>query len=668
MNKHVTLSVHSTFFCVLFLFVESSRNLTFREIPPGVTCSVHIKTTSSHDVKQHCITEELIIANPDTAVWTVWSNNLTYVKPIAEFFEQCSINILIEASATLKKENIFAQQRKFFHSTKYIGRGPLHSIYVLIKAECPSTEFIHQQAYMLSMTLYVHFLNECREQPVMNNTVPSDLFPSHFFLPVSEEKGSQLVKRKDLQSIFQTRPVKRTTQSFKIDCLAMDPGNQTRPCLQSFLKQEDMASRNYCLYRDFVNQHLQSILNFTCNHYSYTAYMNERVRSKFGYILFDVYVDKHSSLQGLANPKTSEESIKSQIAYCNFRTLERRLSVEAWIRPIQMSVWIALIGTIAACACYTFLAKMKTTLNSVSFETYNFLSHAVIATGILLRQHSTKSRQILLTLLSLATLTISSMYESLVTVELLVPHKPTQVNDLAELVHGLKYKIVLQGVIKLEQDLNLENLNDYLRRVKCPNLLTTQHVIFMNRTTNMNKNLSRESKKRVASLVQATSEKSKDQLRVLNIRNPKANCQFVKKILGYELIFLVFGNAMGQIQMQLFKQFYHSGLIEHWKQLATSQSEAVNGRSHKFKTFTDTQILLRSLIPVYFLCVSLLTSAVFVLLAEMSVERCSKNYLARRKGDLLTTKHTSKKTCIDNGSSKCSTKNTPKSKVIEQSL
>jgi hypothetical protein len=406
MNKHIILSVYSTIFCGLFLFVESSRNLTFREIPPGVTCSVHIKTTSSGDVEEHSITEELIIANPDTAVWTVWSNNLTYVKPIAEFFEHCSINILIEQvvsisdTSTLNKKGIFAQQRKFFHSTKYIGRGPLHSIYVLIKAECPSTEFIDQQAYMLSMTLYVHFLNECREQPVMNNTVPSDLFPSHFFLPVSTEKGSKLVKRNYPQSIFQTPPEKITIKSFNIDCLAMDPGNLNRPCLGSFLKQEDITSWNHCLYRDFVNQHLQNILNFSCNHYSYTAYMNQRVRSKFGYILFDVYVDKHSSLQGLANPKTSEESIKSQIAYCDFRTLERRLSVEAWIRPIEMSVWIALIGTITACACYTFLAKMKTRQDSISFETYNFLSYVVIATGILLRQHSTKSRQILLTLLS----------------------------------------------------------------------------------------------------------------------------------------------------------------------------------------------------------------------------------------------------------------------------
>jgi hypothetical protein len=235
------------------------------------------------------------------------------------------------------------------------------------------------------------------------------------------------------------------------------------------------------------------------------------------------------------------------------------------------------------------------------------------------------------------------MYESLVTVELLVPHKPTQVNDLAELVHGLEYKIVLRGVTELEDYLNFENLNDYLRRVKCPYLLTTKHVIFMNHNTNMNENLSRESKRRVASLVQATSEKSKDQLRVLNIKNPKANCQFVKKILGYELIFMVFGNAMGQIQMQLFKQFYHSGLIGHWKQLATSQSEAVNGRSLKFKTFEDTQVLLRSLIPVYFLCVSLLTSATLILLAEMSMEGCSKNYFARRKEDSLTTKKTSKR-------------------------
>jgi hypothetical protein len=640
MNKHIILSVYSTIFCVHFLFVESSRNLTFREIPPGVTCSVHIKTTSSRDVEDHSITEELIIANPDTAVWTVWSNNLTYVKPIAEFFEHCSINILIEQvvsisdTSTLNKKGIFAQQRKFFHSTKYIGRGPFHSIYVLIKAECPSTEFIDQQAYMLAMTLYVHFLNECSEQPVMNNTVPLALFPSHFFLPVSEEKGSKLVKRKDLQSIFQTPPEKITIKSFNIDCLAMDPGNQNRPCLGSFLKQEDIASRNYCLYRDFVNQHLQNILNFSCNHYSYTAYKNQRVRSKFGYILFDVYVDKHSSLQGLANPKTSEESIKSQIAYCDFRTLERRLSLKAWIRPIEMSVWIALICTIAACAVSTFLAKVKTRHDSVSFETYNFLSHAVIATGILVRQHSTKSRQILLTLLSLPTL-ISSMYESLVTVELIAPHKPTQVNDLAELVHGLEYKIVIKGVTELEDDLNLENLNDYLRRVKCPNLLTTKHVIFMNHNTNMNENLSWESKERLASLVQATSERSKERLRVLNIRNPKANCQFVKKILGYELIFLVFGNAMGQIQMQLFKQFYPSGLIEHWKQLATSQSGAVNGRSHKFKTFNDTQILLISLLPIYFLWVSLLASSAFILLAEMSVERCSKKYFARRKEDSL---------------------------------
>jgi hypothetical protein len=413
-----------------------------------VTCLVHIKTISSGDVEEHSITEELIIANPDTANWTVWSNNLTCVKTIAEFFEQCSINILIQqlvsisGTATLNKKNILTQQRKFFHSTKYIARGPLHSVYILIKTECPSTELIDQQAYMLAMTLYVHFLNECSEQPVMNNTVPSDLFPSHFFLPVSKEKGSQPLKRNYPQSIFQTRPVK--VNSFKIDCLAMDPGNQTRPCLDSFLKQEDIASRNYCLYRDFVNQHLQNILNFSCNHYSYTAYMNQRVRSKFGYILFDAYVDKHSSLQGLANPKTLEESIKSQIAYCDFRTLERRLSLKAWIRPIEMSVGMALICAIAACALYTSLAKVKTRHDSVSFETYNFLSHAVIATGILLRQHSTKSRQILLTLLSLATLTISSMYESLVTVELIAPHKPTQVNDLAELVHGLEYKIVIK--------------------------------------------------------------------------------------------------------------------------------------------------------------------------------------------------------------------------------
>ena len=129
-------------------------NLKIESNPKGM-CTTHIKTFSEHPYTQD-VYSKLIQDNIDNQIWTLWSshNDSNHVTPILQFYEICSINIIIEAP-TPEPEHVRLLQ--YSKNILYIYREWTHSLLIFVRLSC--SKRYHNSILKYPHRLYLHFVD-----------------------------------------------------------------------------------------------------------------------------------------------------------------------------------------------------------------------------------------------------------------------------------------------------------------------------------------------------------------------------------------------------------------------------------------------------------------------------------------------------------------------------
>jgi hypothetical protein len=608
------------FICAVMSSYEciNPRELVLPHSPCGLTCTVHLKNLRKNQLVSRDIFENVLISNRHSAVFTLRSNKSLLIAPTIHYFEQCSVNIIIEE---IKQLNSATTTEEFPAEKNFAGRGPQHSIYILIKWGCGrTTTTVNWRQYdsialQMELSLFVHFVDICE-----NEGNVSWHFPSYSLIPASLNDGSgkgMFLQLDRSQSIFIKPSLPLNNPSYTIDCVtATGRFTDGLSCFKN-------ARLKHCnSYRQFLLGHLEGLLNFTCSYNSVYSYITKGTRqSPFGGILLDILAD--NTRTEFANFKLPEETTNLRISYCDFTHLENRLEFEVWVSPMEYNTWVALVLCTVLCALVC-----SVTLNhehdgsGFLFKASGFATSNFDLISLLLRQYSsTIQRSILLTSFSLATFTISSMYESEITVGLVAPRKPPIIKDLAELVLIRKYRVWVRARMEAHKVFELEYLNQHMRMIKGTRLLTYKDTEFFaapNYLLYTKQGLGNGSKK-MAFFERPSLETEPDTLSFIRNENPTLHCHYVKRPVGNEWVVAMFSNVIGLKQIKLYKCFFNSGIVRFWKSLAlTNLMNLVRKLQQGMapSKANDAYINLENLTFIVIACCFLLATAFFLFLLE----------------------------------------------------
>jgi hypothetical protein len=326
-----------------------------------------------------------------------------------------------------------------------------------------------------------------------------------------------------------------------------------------------------------------------------------------------------------------EGTASSRVAYCDFTRLQSRLEVQAWIKPLDGNVWIALSISVILCAMACCLKVNQTTRYFLRLDVSEIAGSTLILAGLILHQYSSiNQRSLVFTSFALATLTVGALYESEITIEILKPMEPRVINNLAELIHEKKYRLWLLAKTEMHKEFELAYLNNHLSLIKKGRLLTGTDVVFFNNSDSSlfgSKGMG-DKTKRMAMLDQSLPGTEPDLLSILRNEMPAMNCHYVERPVGTDLFLIMFGNVMGLKQIKVFKSFISSGLTEFWKRLALSKLDSWLRMSRRLvikevKQIEEDNVYieLQNLISILILWGALLAIAFCLLIFEI-ILRC----------------------------------------------
>jgi hypothetical protein len=594
---------------------HTSEEFIIQNFPPGLTCTVHLKYFHIEGLVPRDIVENLVTSNINSVIFTIWSKVSLLVKPILNFFEECSINILIDRFTSLRSGYV----PRFLYYTYYGGRGPLHSVYILINWECTNIHEYESRAVQMEMSLFLHIPRFCKD--FKDEIGISAKFPTYSLVPFPFTDGTATAKGMFSQmtrsdSIFVKPSLPTSDFPYTIDCASSLGKGNGRSCFKN------VRLKHCNSYRQIFLGHLEGLMNFTCRYIPVYRYSGQKGRSYFGSIILDGILNG----QAHDNMNIPEGTTSIQIMYCDFTHIENRLELRAWIKPMGRNAWITLVLTILICAalcCVQWNQNQRTLEIKISC----LLANSIVLFGIVLRQYSTKIRlSILFTTFALAALTLTSMYETEITVEILAPRKPSIIKDLAELIHEQKYRLLILAKTVEHKAFELEYLRNYMKLVNEKRTLTEKNVEFFG---NSNSSLfgragMGDKSKRMAMFDQFSLDPEPTLLSVVRKRNPKLHCNYVKRPLGNDWILAMFSNNMGLTQIKLFKCFLNSGLTDFWKSLVLSKitnsyrTMHINDEVNEIKD-DKIYITLENLISILTSWGTLLAIAFFVLILEILV-------------------------------------------------
>jgi hypothetical protein len=194
-------------------------------------------------------------------------------------------------------------------------------------------------------------------------------------------------------------------------------------------------------------------------------------------------------------------------------------------------------------------------------------SNAFVLVGIILRQYSTAiQRSILLTAFGLAALTLTSMYENFITIELIAPTRAIIATDLGQLALDRNYRIYLQSFENRPDSLRIAYLNQYSAEdPKKKRLLTEDNVVYFSATNSPSFEELGDMKKKVAMLVGITRSMETAYLRMVRIINPSRECNYVKIPHSVDPLLAVFRNSRSSEQIRTMYYFLEAGFLNAWE-------------------------------------------------------------------------------------------------------
>jgi hypothetical protein len=413
----------------------------------------------------------------------------------------------------------------------------------------------------MDASFYIHYLNnKCGDQKTKGD------FPSFRLIPVNNGAShAMLLPRPHSESLLVKPRVDKNHPQLKFDCHSLLPKSHFYfSCLST-------RQRHLCYYRHSLLNHLENTLNFTCNYINNAEFSARQHNNPFGILIFDFTAD--IVMQQANNTKSSmrEMTLTARVLYCDFKTPESRFKLQAWTNPMEVNVWILLLFIVALC---TFVCFISWSWNAKEGKLQlddkrDITGFTLVIIGIILRQYCTAiERCVLLTSVGLAAITLTSMYETFITMELIAPTKPSIVNDLGQLVHDKMYKLYFkfdEGVIN-GKIVHIAYVNRYITEdVKRKRLVSEENLLFFNITNIPSHDELGDMNRKVALLVTSShSGPEQMHLSVASMKHPKRECNFVKMPIIADPILAVFDNNMANLQLKVMDEFLISGLRDYW--------------------------------------------------------------------------------------------------------
>jgi hypothetical protein len=605
-------------FCASFNCYSDDHSVKL-PTPRDRTCTAHVKyfplDTSFGPRDAY---EGFVLSNKEYSLFTLWSNESLHVSPVIQFFEQCSVNIIFQNPAPNLKTSV-----NFLKNMNFYGTGPLHSVYIFMQWNCDDEIEYEEEALGLDLSVYLQYLNRTCES--VQKEIDG-VFPNFRLLPFRVSSSYAFLLRvprggKPESSIFIRKP--KLNKNFTPNCISSIKSKyHSYSCLH-------LREKHKCIYRHFVLSHLQTALNFSCKYINRGDFHVYGHPNPLGFLHFD------RSIMGKGlrevNPYIKswipEGLTKTLIVYCDFKGSSDRLKIQAWTNPMELHVWIALGVSVLVCAAF-----------SCAFEPNSgWGSNAFWLIGIILRQYSTAiQRSILLTAFGLAALTLTSMYENFITIELIAPTKAFPATDLGQLALDRKYQIYLESFENPPDSLRIEYLNQYLAEdPKKKRLLTEKNVVYFFATKNPTLEELGDMKKKVAFLVGGiTTGMETVYLRKVSVINPSRECNYVKIPHSMEPLFAEFRNTGSSEQIKIMSYFLEAGFLYAWENTRVYVMQLNNEHirrimdsakdTEEFDEADEDYLTLVNLVSIFTFWSVVLGFAFVVCLAEVFTMRKSK--------------------------------------------
>jgi hypothetical protein len=367
-----------------------------------------------------------------------------------------------------------------------------------------------------------------------------------------------------------------------------------------------MSTGRYCLAGHYIADFLQSRLNFVQNKYGSVYY------NGYGYINLAGFVYPHGCF---ADSLFLLNKDILTAMYCNFEPAKTlQINFAAWWEPFQLELWffmggtslvLGLVGTFWIYKLKHFEVLRKNISSKLASESLN------VVRCILRQDEDTKN--IILLVFSFTMILVTSLYENIITSQLIVPDNPTIYLTLADLVeNGYKFRSnVIQTIVN--------SVNTYLVRIGKANLMSYKNFE-RNPELHSLSDISNKSL-RNAYIGYATENDWKHHTTLLTVGSPY-KCHTVKDPVSEVLAFVSFQNTFTHEQMRLMLVMRDYGFLAWWDKLVKYSDKlafSILRRQMSVEEISDSYLSNLNIVPIYSIWMILVTFSLVIFLTECSV-------------------------------------------------
>jgi hypothetical protein len=359
----------------------------------------------------------------------------------------------------------------------------------------------------------------------------------------------------------------------------------------------------YCLLGEYVIEFLKARLRFQAN----SAWVSSR---------FGPEPDMYGHIDH-RDPEPSEKCIgdclflldKSVLTalYCNFdphRSLQ--INFSAWWEPFRPEIWLCLLT-----AFVTISIAMEYIASFGFLQSVSLACEPLQIVRSVLRQDDLK-RNLLLVMFCFIMMKLTSLYENIITSQLIVPDKEIVYKTFVELV---------ENHYEFQSSFNIETLTptiqSYLNRIN--KSITFSEMKFERVKSSFKFDIVANSSLRKSYLNYNTENLWYYHIQYLN-QKYSYSCHTVVEPLSTKLSFMDFHNFLTHVQMNVMLKLRDHGFLAWWKHLETFSIAMMYSMQNRNRTisedYSESFISNLNIVPVYTVWMSLLIGSMIVFTVE----------------------------------------------------
>jgi hypothetical protein len=610
-------------FLVLSLFnlsvlISSSKLPTIFSFSNIGECAVHVKELTSIPYQGQRLIEQFVLPSINEGnVWTFWSPNQSeIIKPTLNFFEQCSLNIVVDE----KEHPNTSSMNHYFERNLYTLKPWKYSTFLIVR---PNYAVAYPNVSLrLDHKLFAYSI-DCE-----------DLHCSKSFRYFAFEKVSRNWVKLRLEASFASLFLEGKTDDLsklEIDWLVSGVTDPYPQCLKTFWHKIPSCSHN-----GFTIQTLKSRLNFT---YTQSSYGYES-KNPYGLIAYSLKLRHLNNFRDIFRISLDAHG-ELNILYGDFYVRRERIEFQAFSSPFLPNLWLLFYTST--------LFSTLTMFSNRSLKDSGYikrLTFAVSSMYRLLMGQELCRKKLGFVLLSFSITIITNLYKNEITSKLIAQPSKEIIKDLVDLIdkgYRVTYPEYRPDPISRETA-RQQMLQDWFRnaykiRDRNPSVYEESRLYPMKSDWwNESEFLETMTNPKEKTGYVFSDDQLSDRIQYLAMlyhKEPKFSYHIMKEPVYRDWYFNKFENVMSHKQVELTNLFRENGLFAFWSRLIRNLYE-LQVRT-RFGSEAGTQpsevfIFLPNLAPVFIILVALLlcTSAAFLgEIIHADFFSCSGGFLMR---------------------------------------